>query len=193
MNITILSLLLIAPVPASAMPERALAELEAALSSSDASFDGTVSGPARTPAPAPVAAASPVAGARPGAESAGRRGIAPVQPPKPPSGHVHYFRGVPETSPRDNIVSGAAAIRGAGAAGHLLNALPPLALYGAVRSWSEALAGERGEPARKATLAATIIVPLGAMMIGTLTLFVIMDNAWNAAEDAVAGRYGITN
>lgn len=171
-----------------ALSERAPAYLENALAAPGAAFDGL--------APAPGGAAAPAVEAGHGT---GERAAAPVlthsgvHAPEPPRRHIHHWNGVPETDPSGNVVSGASAIRGAGMTGHLINVLPPAALYGAVRSWSEALAGERGEGARKATLTATIIVPIGAMMIGTLALFSMIDNAWNAAEDGLAGRFGVTH
>lgn len=173
---------------AAALPERAPAYLEKALAAPGEAFDGLA--PATSGAGAPAVEAGPGTGERAAAPVLTPSG---VHPPGPPRKHIHHWNGVPETDPSGNIVSGAAAIRGAGMTGHLINALPPAALYGAVRSWSEALAGERGERARKATLAATIIVPIGAMMIGTLALFSMIDNAWNAAEDGLAGRFGVTH
>lgn len=113
---------------------------------------------------------------------------APIDRPR----HAHYALGRHETD-RDNQVGKASLIRGAGVSGHLINALPPAALAGTLGWWGHSLSGKYGEHNRSLTVMATALVPLGIIMIATMTVYVMVDNAVDAVSDAFApgGRWGI--
>ena len=104
--------------------------------------------------------------------------------------HYHYSQGIKETD-EENVVSSASLIKHAGAPGHLINAVPPVALVGAGKLWVEASNGERGDHAKFVTRTATVFLPVGVLMLAGLTLAVIVDNLWDAVEDVVMGREGV--
>ncbi len=101
----------------------------------------------------------------------------------PVSGHIHYWQGMREDDSQ-NVVSKASLIRHARTPGHLVNALPPVALAGAGRWWGQALAGEHGRDNRLLTVTMTILLPIGLFMIASLAAAVVVDNLWDAVDDA---------
>lgn len=113
---------------------------------------------------------------------------APIAKPN----HTHHSLGRHETDP-DNQVSKASLIRGAGVSGHVINALPPAALAGTLGWWGNSLSGKYGEHNQSLATMATVLVPLGIIMIATMTVYVMVDNAVDAVSDAFApgGHWGI--
>lgn len=107
-----------------------------------------------------------------------------------PRRHSHYSLGRHEDD-KDNAVSKASLIRGAGVAGHLINALPPAALAGSAKMWWESVTGDYGKGPQQASLWASLILPVA--LVG-MTIYVMVDNMIDAVSDAVSPqpRWGIT-